>query len=243
MVLFQLEKNLTEEFRLVEKKGAAKKRFLYWYHYCVASFFFLLVFSPLKVEQVISEQDARGEEIAGMSYWLPIVEEVHWVSAILKDFPTGLEEDEKDRLAETVVFLSLEYGWDPLLILAIMRTESSFYNWSRSPLGALGLMQVRPFVGRAVAKKAAVEWDGAKTLMDPDRNLRIGIHYFNYLHKQFDDLEWTLTAYNRGPTWVRSQLKQGKTLSNQYFQKVIASYREFVMISNEVGLKSGNKPG
>ena len=56
---------------------------------------------------------------------------------ILAGYHTGLDAIEDAKLVAFISEASREYGFDPELILAVITTESSFYNWSISNKGAV----------------------------------------------------------------------------------------------------------
>ncbi|MFC1890218.1 lytic transglycosylase domain-containing protein [Thermodesulfobacteriota bacterium] len=146
------------------------------------------------------------------------------ILSVVKSFRTGLPEAEEEALVTIVQQESLFYGYDPILILSIIKVESTFYNWSKSPAGAMGLMQIRPFVGKAMAREADIEWEGPQTLYDPVSNVRIGTYYLSKLLLQFQDLRTALAAYNRGPTAVRSLMREGERVPLFYASRIITTY-------------------
>ena len=116
---------------------------------------------------------------------------------------------------------------DPLLVAAIIAKESSFRSAVVSSVGAVGLMQLRPFVAESVAQEAASEWDGVATLEQPALNVRLGILYFKQLNNRFDgDDHVALTAYNRGPTRVRRQMRQCTYTGSQYAEQILTHYAQ-----------------
>jgi soluble lytic murein transglycosylase-like protein len=79
----------------------------------------------------------------------------------------------------------------PELVAAVVHTESKFNPSARSPVGALGLMQLVPRTGR---------WMGAHNLLDPVQNITAGAKYLKYLSDQFNgDQQKAVAAYNAGP--------------------------------------------
>lgn len=83
------------------------------------------------------------------------------------------------------------HGIDPLLVAAIVQTESAFDVLAVSPRGALGLMQVMP---------ETAEQFGVKNVYDPSENLEAGAGYLASLLRRFDDdLVLSLAAYNAAP--------------------------------------------
>jgi soluble lytic murein transglycosylase-like protein len=53
-----------------------------------------------------------------------------------------------DRIEAAVSRYAAKYGLDPVLVAAVIEVESSGKPWARSPKGALGLMQVMPYMIR-----------------------------------------------------------------------------------------------
>ncbi len=92
---------------------------------------------------------------------------------------------------------------EPALSLAIARQESHFDATAASPAGALGLMQVMPATGKAVAERLGLAWSAASLQQDSHYNAQIGVHYLGMLAERFDGkLEMMAAAYNAGPPRV-----------------------------------------
>ncbi len=140
----------------------------------------------------------------------------------ISQYKTGLKTNYVDNLPELIVHESKKYGYDPLLLTAVIITESSFNNWARSNRGAHGLMQIRPATGRALAAEVRVQWQGTPSLYDPETNIILGAYYLNKLFLRFGDLGLALEAYNHGPSRLKGYLKKGhrpKRYSRQVFKK------------------------
>jgi soluble lytic murein transglycosylase len=150
------------------------------------------------------------------------------IQMILEKFKTGLPLKNKLRLAQLIYHESLKYDYDPELVLALIITESSFNNWSKSRMGAMGLMQILPTTGRDVAKAKKIPWHGKKTLFDPHLNIKLGIHYLAELHDRFGDLEIAITAYNYGPSRVAEMQKNCDLLPRTYTDRVMNTYQRFL---------------
>jgi len=87
------------------------------------------------------------------------------------------------------------HNLSPELVAAVARTESDFRPRLRSLKDAQGLMQLIPSTGKLM---------GAANLMEPTENVRAGVRYLRYLHRQFgDDQRLVLAAYNAGEGNVR----------------------------------------
>lgn len=152
---------------------------------------------------------------------------------ILSRFETGLEKKQEEKLAAFIHQESRRYGFDPELIVAVISTESSFYNWSISPKGAVGLMQIIPTTGRQIAEMNDIIWHGKDPLFDPFLNIRLGIHYLWMLYLKFGDIHLALTAYNQGPGRVIGWLKAGEEIPTEYAEKVLGYYRQFLNLGGE----------
>lgn len=116
-----------------------------------------------------------------------------------------------------------ELAWD--LVLAVIHTESGFYNFANSSAGALGLMQIMPKTGEALAREAGVEWHGAETLFEPLVNVKLGTRYLAMLHGRFGGWEQALAAYNWGPGAIDRRLRRGHRLPRRYVAKIYSQLR------------------
>jgi soluble lytic murein transglycosylase len=95
------------------------------------------------------------------------------------------------------------------LIWGIMRAESHFRSEARSPVGALGLMQMMPFTGRKVADLLNLKSFDTRTLIEPETNIKLGSRYLQRLVEKFSGkVPLVAGAYNAGPhrvhAWVRN---------------------------------------
>jgi soluble lytic murein transglycosylase len=130
---------------------------------------------------------------------------------------------------------------DPLLLAAIVRSESRFDPFAESRRGALGLMQLMPHTALAMAHELKVNYQDQDDLYTQDINLTLGAHYFAKLLKSFNgDLVLALAAYNAGPTKVRAWalnpygMDQDALIdampvpeTRAYVRQVLATYRLF----------------
>ena len=148
---------------------------------------------------------------------------VAMVRRVVNNYNYCFTAKEEQALVETVIELSEKYGINPLLITAIIETESHFDNYARSYMGARGLMQVMPVTGREIAKQLDIPWRGSRTLHEPLTNIRIGTHYFANLLKRFGDSDKALVASNQGPSRLNYQLRKG-ILSKRYKRKVMQAF-------------------
>ncbi|HET7600711.1 MAG TPA: lytic transglycosylase domain-containing protein, partial [Gemmatimonadales bacterium] len=123
-------------------------------------------------------------------------------------------------------------GLDPSLVAALVRQESMFDPLATSRVGARGLMQVMPEVGRALARTLAFpEWD-AVLLWQPDVSLALGTAHLADLRGVLPDAVRVLAAYNAGVSRVaRWQLKHGAEDPEVFAERIpFAETRDYVRI-------------
>ena len=152
-------------------------------------------------------------------------------------YKTGLKTSDINNLSELIVHESKKYGYDSLLLTAVIITESSFNNWARSNKGALGLMQIRPATGKELAAEVSVQWQGTLSLYNPETNIALGAYYLNKLYLHFGDLGLALEAYNHGPSRLKGYLKKGYR-PTRYSRKVFKNYGRLLSPPIYLRLKS-----
>ena len=154
---------------------------------------------------------------------------IYYISEIIKEARTSAAADE---LATAIVSESLDAGYDPLFVTAVIMAESRFNKHARSHKGALGLMQLLPPTAKFISNVGDVEWRGYWNLVnDPSYNIRLGISYLKYLEEEFDlNREKMLMAYNWGPGNVQKYLKREKSVpsvTKGYAKKILALHRDW----------------
>ncbi len=103
---------------------------------------------------------------------------------------------------ETLISSSKENGLDPVLVAALIRQESNFNPLATSPVGARGLMQLMPAVGKAVADTKGIgPWD-PDLLYQPAVNIKLGTAHLSGLAHKYPEVVKVLSAYNAGESRV-----------------------------------------
>jgi soluble lytic murein transglycosylase len=110
-----------------------------------------------------------------------------------------LPERQQRRLAMAIVREARRNNLDPMLVVALIRCESSFNNYAVSHVGAMGLMQVMPDTGTYLADKAGFKLQRHTNLFDSELNVELGTAYLADLIGRFGTVEKALVAYNAGP--------------------------------------------
>jgi soluble lytic murein transglycosylase-like protein len=145
---------------------------------------------------------------------------------IIEDFQVGFKDQEVALLTQVVYDESKRYGYDPLLILALILTESSFRKGQVSVKGAQGLMQVKPTTGYELTQRRGIRWKGELSLFEPAFNVQLGTLYLFELILKFKDVKKAIIAYNLGENALRLRMKEGRRLPTFYLSKVMKKYEE-----------------
>jgi peptidoglycan lytic transglycosylase len=144
------------------------------------------------------------------------------IEALLARHMTGLAGFEVRRTAEAIVAEAKRNRIEPRMVLAVMHTESGYYNFARSPVGALGLMQIMPATGEMLAREAGLGWSGPDDLFAPELNVRLGVRYLALLRAKYGSWQRALAAYNWGPAAIDRRLADGDEVPEVYVQQVYA---------------------
>lgn len=84
---------------------------------------------------------------------------------------------------------------NPIIIQAIIKEESHFNPGAKSPVGAVGLMQLMP----ATANEIANAYGLPNNLYNPEYNIHLGCLYYGKMRKSLNDKDMSaIMAYNGG---------------------------------------------
>lgn len=113
---------------------------------------------------------------------------------------------------------------DAAWVYAVLRQESNFRADARSPVGALGLMQIMPATGQHLA--AELQDSAAPNLLVPATNIRYGAYYLQQIAQRLQNNPMLATAaYNAGPNKVLQWLPSAASIAADIWAETIP-YRE-----------------
>ncbi len=147
---------------------------------------------------------------------------------------------------------SKSLGVSESLIWGIMRSESHYRSEARSPVGALGLMQLMPFTSKRVADLLGLRDFQVDTLLQPETNIKLGTRYLLRLHEKYRFVPLVAAAYNAGPHRVASWLKSFGLLdmdefiehipyveTRNYVKRVVRNYQIYTLLYTAKSSSSG----
>ncbi len=138
----------------------------------------------------------------------------------LKGQKVKASEDRLKAIARHVLYESKRRNVDYRLVLALMKVESNFKHDAVSPKGAIGLLQIRPVLGKKVARDIGLELKRDADLHAPDKNIAIGTYHLSRLIQLFESIPSALHAYNRGVAAARAE-KSKRTAPNARFTNAV----------------------
>jgi hypothetical protein len=163
----------------------------------------------------------------------PKSKELIRIHSIVKSHRPDISEPEAWWLSEVILEESAGYGFDPLLILAVIDIESKFQYEAVSSAGARGIMQILPYVGKSLVQKIGLHQPShyksfrPEFLDDPELNIKLGVYYLHDLKKNFRNLTHALIAYNMGPTETKNRLENDIEISEGYATLVLTAYQQY----------------
>ncbi|ABO50123.1 Lytic transglycosylase, catalytic [Desulforamulus reducens MI-1] len=124
---------------------------------------------------------------------------------------------------------------DPLLVAAVIKTESNFNPRATSPKGARGLMQIMPDTANWISQQIGSGPLKSENLLYPETSISLGTWYLSDLFSEFkNDPVLVIAAYNAGrgnvTHWLNEQHWTGerKTIdqipfmeTRQYIRRVL----------------------
>jgi len=119
---------------------------------------------------------------------------------------------------------------DPAILFAITRQESAFIPSAKSPVGALGLMQIMPDTGKMLARANREPLSNHLELLKPEKNIRLGSKYVRMmLDKYQQNPALAAASYNAGPHRVAKWLPEYDMPADSWIELIpFKETREYV---------------
>ncbi len=125
---------------------------------------------------------------------------------------------------------SSQHNIDPAWTYAIIRRESAFITDARSPVGAVGLMQLMPNTARHTARFLKISYAGSRSLLTSNINIRLGTGYLGRMLEELNQQVLATAAYNAGPHRVEAWLPEHRAMNAMRWVETIpfTETREYV---------------
>ncbi len=148
----------------------------------------------------------------------------------------ALAPDAMKRFRRTIEFFRKyagQYGFDWLMITALAYQESGLDQSKRSPMGAIGVMQLLP-------RTAAGPPVHIPDIQKLDRNIHAGVKYLRWIYDRYfrkapmDELDkvlFTFASYNAGPARVAGLRAKAKKMGldpNRWFRNVEVAAAKYI---------------
>jgi soluble lytic murein transglycosylase-like protein len=173
---------------------------------------------------------ARGEAAFAMLERPPAEAEsassLAGLRAVVASEARHLGAELRDTIVQAVARASREQGISGFLLVSLIAQESGF-DPSAENAGALGLMQLRPFVAKDYARRRGVGWRGDAMLRDPAQNVALASGYLGELVDRFESLDLALAAYNKGPEAVKRDLRDDVEPRQDFVDDVMRRYQRY----------------
>ena len=173
----------------------------------------------------------------------------HWHDMAIQAHAAAESWDEVNErfptaFAELFNHAALTYGVPEHLAIGVARRESAFWTEARSPVGALGLMQIMPKTAEIVAGKLGLDPPSPERLTEPEFNIRLGTAYLGQLLQEFDgNRVLALAAYNAGPSraraWQKNKLPVDAWIESIPFRETRAYVKAVLLYSAIYSQRSG----
>lgn len=150
-----------------------------------------------------------------------------------------MSQEHMRLLSDEIWMLSRNYGFNPLLIPAIVFQESMgnpnakgrFRSGAES--GAYGLMQLKVPTAQAIGTRFGIKVESSADLMRPEVSVVVGSAYLMRLVGRYGNLKKAIIAYNIGQGGVDSKIRSGEPLPTFYYEGVLAKYRKLQRLVEE----------
>lgn len=169
----------------------------------------------------------------GPSYSDLLLKQVYWLGSsessyekIEKGVKKVLQKHfgtKASNMASLIIDKSIYLRLDPLWVVAIVWTESSFNPKAISPKGARGLMQVMPRTAVEILEK--ISSGDLPHWLDAEGSMRLGSYYLKKLLLKFNKNHKLATmAYNLGPYGLMRRIRETGVPKMIYWERISKRY-------------------
>ncbi|MCL4514701.1 MAG: transglycosylase SLT domain-containing protein [Firmicutes bacterium] len=138
------------------------------------------------------------------------------LTGYIRRYRPRASEHELNETALYIVFFAQKHQVDPIVVAAMIATESGFKRNAFGSAGERGLLQVLP--------ETFIHW-GKGNLDNWQDTLEAGIRYFAYLEQKYQgNIRLAIAAYNAGPGAVKAEVPVN-SITQRHVHRVMMAYR------------------
>lgn len=173
---------------------------------------------PTKLQEdnslVVYMVQASAQENINETVMAAVPEET--TKALYSDVPLS------EGLKEYIVVLCESKHISPALVFAIIDRESLFDEKAIGDNGhSFGLMQIQPRWSKERMEKL-----NCMNLLDPYKNVTVGIDILSTYFEKYEDIAYVLMAYNGGESYAENNMKNG-IYETDYTRYVLEKSKEY----------------
>jgi soluble lytic murein transglycosylase len=139
--------------------------------------------------------------------------QIQKIMAIIDRYNPAMSSEKKYAVADEIYKMTIKYPNLKVDLICATITHETALTWRpdvKSPVGAIGLMQIMPTTGAILAADEGIHWTKPEqVLRDPIINIRLGCRYLSMLISQYE-LDGGLAAYNGGEKRAAMWLASGR---------------------------------
>lgn len=208
------------------------------------SFSTIIIRNEFTIYNTTGQITSKKSDRIILAHSLEEVRERAAIIELLRSITNGKLSDESIvSLSDIVLANSRQYGYDPLLLLAVIRVESVFKATAKgryrsgAESGALGLMQLKLETANEIAARLNMDPLSNEDLLIPETNVILGAAYLTTMINRFKSFKLGLLAYNQGPGLIRKTLSENAPLSIRYYRKVLDAYYDLKQTSLQLAAR------
>lgn len=183
----------------------------------------------------MNERRQSQLKLAGISVSLILVLVIILYNCLILTAQTLYPKKYSDLIEKTALELQVE----PILLYALIETESGFDKDAVSEAGAMGLTQITPETFQWLQTKTKTSYDD-EALFEPEISIYFGAFFIKLLLEEFQSVEVAFAAYHAGRGQVNRWLADpryspdGETLetipfedTSNYVRKIIKNIKNY----------------
>ncbi|GAB6138420.1 transglycosylase SLT domain-containing protein [Halanaerobaculum tunisiense] len=158
---------------------------------------------------------------------------IKYIHSVAYNTSLELKKSRVENYAQSIIkwsdYYSRELGveMDPLLVTAILETETNFVSRADYDNGAsIGVSSMKVKTAKWIANRLGVNYTKWRVLDATDLGIRFAVYYLGLAQQEYgNDLHTVITSYNQGLNGAK--IEEGNQFYNNYLFKVLGRYQYY----------------